>query len=96
MPAWARAESLAARRAIRPLASPRANPERPKTFSLLALAGRSALNVRDLEVWLIGSGIARPSGNGSPDTLELTEYGLEVAREVDQLGDWLDDPFAGP
>jgi hypothetical protein len=47
---------------------------------------RSA-NRDQLARWLLDYGLARP--NGSPDTFELTAYGLEVAREVDQLGFWI-------
>jgi hypothetical protein len=40
-----------------------------------------------LAAWLVDYGFARP--NGSFDTFELTAYGLEVARETDQLSFWI-------
>lgn len=49
--------------------------------------GLRSANRDQLVGWLVDYGLARP--NGSPDTLELTSWGLAVAREVDQLGSWI-------
>jgi hypothetical protein len=62
----------------------------PRTFSLDELPDGDGLHAcrRDqLAAWLVDYGLARP--NGSLDTFELTAYGLEVARETDQLSFWI-------
>ena len=54
---------------------------------LLATAYSGAAATRSTR-WLLDCGLAQP--NGSPDTFQLTEHGLDVAAGVRELQAWID------